>query len=223
MRPAAILKSVDLPEPLGPRHKRSPAGTESPAASRSGLPPKVSAYPATAEGEAPFASWVSERFRIGLSIFRHGGNILKAGPTIGIGGLKPCAARRSPVRLRPRPAPGGGDLDFFFHAPADFKRHPVEGRDQQPVMLYGFRRCLLRELRIGPQGRRRPPGLSGRPTSRSAPKASACAGGSRRRIEGEALRRRGAAYGVLSLRPPPLARWYQNASRIRKGSSSMRP
>jgi hypothetical protein len=27
----------------------------------------------------------------------------------------------------------------------------VEGRDQQPVMRDGFRRCLLGELRIGPQ------------------------------------------------------------------------
>src|ERR1700724_495395 len=44
MRPAAIFRSVDLPEPLRPtRHRRSPAGTESPAASSKGMPPKVSA------------------------------------------------------------------------------------------------------------------------------------------------------------------------------------
>ena len=49
-----------------------------------------------------------------------------------------------------------GDLDFVFHALADFERHPVEGRDQQPVMLDGFWRCLLRDLRIGPHGRRHP-------------------------------------------------------------------
>src|SRR5262245_39843769 len=42
--PAAILSSVDLPEPLRPtRHTRSPAETDSSTPSSSGWPPKVSA------------------------------------------------------------------------------------------------------------------------------------------------------------------------------------
>lgn len=36
------------------------------------------------------------------------------------------------------------------------EQFPVEGRDQHPVMRDGFRRCLLGELRIGPDGGRRP-------------------------------------------------------------------
>src|SRR6476620_12785585 len=43
-RPAAILSSVDLPEPLRPiRQTRSSAETESSTPERSGVPPKVSA------------------------------------------------------------------------------------------------------------------------------------------------------------------------------------
>ena len=42
IRPAAILSSVDLPEPLRPtRHTRSPGATASSAPSSSGVPPKV--------------------------------------------------------------------------------------------------------------------------------------------------------------------------------------
>src|ERR1700730_11155330 len=42
--PAAILSSVDLPEPLRPtRHTRSPAETDSSTPASSGVPPKVSA------------------------------------------------------------------------------------------------------------------------------------------------------------------------------------
>src|SRR6266478_971077 len=45
-RPAAILSSVDLPDPLRPtRHRRSPAETIRSTPSRSGVPPKVSAMP----------------------------------------------------------------------------------------------------------------------------------------------------------------------------------
>src|ERR1700722_10402834 len=44
MMPAAILSSVDLPEPLRPtRHTRSPAETDSSTPVSSGVPPKVSA------------------------------------------------------------------------------------------------------------------------------------------------------------------------------------
>src|SRR4051812_37183753 len=42
-RPAAILSSVDLPEPLRPiRHTRSPDDTDSSTPDNSGVPPKVS-------------------------------------------------------------------------------------------------------------------------------------------------------------------------------------
>src|SRR5918993_374569 len=42
-RPAAIFKSVDLPEPLRPiRQTRSPADTDSSTPDNSGVPPKVS-------------------------------------------------------------------------------------------------------------------------------------------------------------------------------------
>src|SRR5262249_30863267 len=45
-RPAAILRSVDLPDPLRPtRQRRSPAETIRSTPSRSGVPPKVSATP----------------------------------------------------------------------------------------------------------------------------------------------------------------------------------
>src|SRR6266853_6392043 len=45
-RPAAILSSVDLPDPLRPtRHRRSPAETIRSTPSKSGVPPKVSAMP----------------------------------------------------------------------------------------------------------------------------------------------------------------------------------
>src|ERR1700738_2023526 len=44
--PAAILSSVDLPDPLRPtRHTRSPAETSRSTPSSSGVPPKVSAMP----------------------------------------------------------------------------------------------------------------------------------------------------------------------------------
>src|SRR5882724_1050822 len=43
-RPAAIFKSVDLPEPLRPiRQTRSPEDTDNSTPAKSGVPPKVSA------------------------------------------------------------------------------------------------------------------------------------------------------------------------------------
>src|SRR5271154_6782639 len=102
-RPAAIFKSVDLPEPLRPiRHTRSDCDTDSSTPDNSGVPPKVSAMS---------FSWISGGAMISCSTLLLCGLV---GPLAldTADGLVECGQKRRAVARGKRSGAGVGvDID----------------------------------------------------------------------------------------------------------------